>query len=208
MRSAMRVASRYGRERAEERKVAMPAPMASEQPKEHFPGLRTTWQSAASIGSDYRDGNMLGQPDGGHRPRINALPQFGTSGTSILRRVSLKPSVIAPHRDGRPSQPQQPVGERAAKAAAFVFRACDSTRTGTLLRHEFATAVEMMMRQKLVQYLIDQVDASRLDAEFAEASQGGDEWCASLCTIVCEPSTNPFQFFELRMKSPPKPSNT
>ena len=36
-----------------------------------------------------------------------------------------------------------PVSERAASAAAFVFRSCDVTRSGTLLRWEFATAMEM-----------------------------------------------------------------
>ena len=130
--------------------------------------------------------------------------------------AAVKASVVAPGRDAPRALagvPLPPVGERAAKAAAFVFRACDVTRSGTLLRWEFASAVEMMMRQKLVPYLIEQVhkhsfpwfplpltlallpvgvsslthlfalsslwitqlDAARLDAEFAEAAQGADE---------------------------------
>lgn len=56
-----------------------------------------------------------------------------------------------------PGAPPPPVSEHAAKAAALVFKSCDSTRRGTLLRLEFAAAIEMMMRQRLVPYLIDQV---------------------------------------------------
>lgn len=44
-----------------------------------------------------------------------------------------------------------------------------------LSRPEFTNAIEMMMRQKLVPYLIAQIDAARLDAEFAEAAQGAEE---------------------------------
>ena len=79
---------------------------------------------------------------------------------SMQHFAAVKASVVAPGRDAPsalPGVPLPPVGERAAKAAAFVFRACDGTRSGTLLRWEFASAVEMMMRQKLVPYLIEQV---------------------------------------------------
>jgi hypothetical protein len=75
----------------------------------------------------------------------------------------VKASVVA-EPEGRKAKSPPPIGERAAKAAAFVFRACDSTRTGTLLRWQFASAVEMMMRQKLVPYLIEQVRAAAAPA--------------------------------------------
>lgn len=90
-----------------------------------------------------------------------------------------KASVVAPARhEVVPLQPLPAVGEHAAKAAAFVFHACDVTRSGSLRKSEFAQALEMMMRQKLVPYLIQYVDAARLDAEFAEAAQG-----ASSCSL-------------------------
>ena len=43
---------------------------------------------------------------------------------------AVKASVVAPHRHERTDN-LPPVGERAAKAAAFVFRACNVTRRGT-----------------------------------------------------------------------------
>lgn len=90
-----------------------------------------------------------------------------------------KTSVVAPMRHELLSnKPLPPVPERTAKAAAFVFHACDVTRNEKLARWEFASAVEMMMRQKLVPYLIEQLDAARLDAEFLEAAQGAEE-----CTL-------------------------
>ena len=133
------------------------------------------------------------------------------------------------------------ISERAATAAEDVFQQCDATHKGTLLREEFATAMEMsscsvlrsqstpatprsaaatcrscsprhpshalllplsclspplssspsppllttnpphfhsttlpVMREKLVPYLIDHLDAARVDAEFLEASKGLD----------------------------------
>lgn len=69
----------------------------------------------------------------------------------------------------------KPIHARTKEAAAYIFRACNSTQSGTLSRWEFATALEMMMRRQLVSFLIDQIDAARIDAEFAEAAQGSEE---------------------------------
>lgn len=66
--------------------------------------------------------------------------------------------VAAAHEPLLPlGAPVPPVSEHAAKAAAAVFKKCDLTRSGTLMRWEFAAAIEMMMRNRLVPYLIDQV---------------------------------------------------
>ena len=125
--------------------------------REGLPGMHSRGHAAAPV------------------PRRKSLDSRLREQPSRSSFVAVKASVVAPHQHERTDQPVAPVGERALKAAAFVFRACNTTRTGVLSRWEFASAVEMMMRQKLVPYLIDQVDAARLDAEFAEAAQGDDE---------------------------------
>ena len=87
-----------------------------------------------------------------------------------------KVSVVARVPDQqRVMDPPAPVHERSRAAAAFVFRSCNVSQSGSLLRWEFATAIEMMMRQKLVAYLLEQIDAARIDAEFEEAAQGAEE---------------------------------
>lgn len=80
-------------------------------------------------------------------------PSWNISGGAKL-------SVVAPYLHEPKDKQLKPVDDRAMKAAAFVFRACNTTRTGALTRWEFASAIEMMMRQKLVPYLIDQVHSS------------------------------------------------
>lgn len=107
--------------------------------------------------------DMEGGPAGLRDPR----PPPGAAGTSQEAAQSLPTAPSGRRRslDWRPSKPQQlhhpdlpkkvsvvagdspiqhsAVRERAAKAAAFVFRSCDATRSNTLLRWEFATAIEM-----------------------------------------------------------------
>lgn len=80
-----------------------------------------------------------------------------TQQSAKCHAVPTKASVVALENHMPNGIPLKPVGDHASKAAADIFSACDRRRSGTLRRREFATAVEMMMREKLVPYLIEQV---------------------------------------------------
>ena len=151
MRAAMRSKSQQNMRAAKPSKRGQQDDDGDSMRLESFPGMR-----------------QQVQPE----PRKDTRPKEPPSSQMFVAAAKLSVVASLGHEQ---HTPDEPVGERAVKAAQFIFRACNATQSGTLQRWEFASVVEMMMRQKLVSYLIEQVDAARLDAEFEEAAQGADE---------------------------------
>ena len=112
-----------------------------------------------------------------HLGGVRPSQQHRASGGSVFHRLSMRPStsqaassssshgpkrisiVAAPKQHGEHAArlPMAPLHPLTREAAAEIFRG--ATRSATLSRAEFKDAIEAMMRQKLVPYLIEQVRA-------------------------------------------------